>query len=186
MAAASHAVRTSGARSQLTRQRFADARRIFDSQDGLRPHHPGLSEDQGGQRNHVFDLVRGIGGPEPIGGSGIGRRRGRVLAGARHDASGNRRPGGQELEQEQVPRLRHRFHRHLRGSPGQPQENPHLERPSEEGCLGDHAQPVPVRRRPVEPYGRLRRAAGAGQEAKPGAGVLEGTLPHRGAGQQRT
>ena len=61
--------------------------------------------------------------------------------------------------------------RRLRRPQGQPEEHPDLGRPRLGERRGDHAEPVHLGRRAVEPHGRLRRSARAGQDGGRGGRV---------------
>ena len=75
----------------------------------------------------------------------------------------------------------------LRGSARQPGEHPVLGRPPRRRHRGHHAQPVHLRRRPVEHHGRLRRGSRAGQVRRGGDRAPARALPRAraGAGQER-
>ena len=73
-----------------------------------------------------------------------------------------------------------RLGRRLRRPQGQPEGHQDVGRPGPRRHRGDHAQPVHVRRRPLEPHGGVRRPARAGQDRGRGA-----RLPGRAPRQRR-
>ena len=99
------------------------------------------------------------------------------LARARRDLPRRRGHGRRGLEPERVRRDAHQLGGGLRGSPREPREHPDLGRPAPRRRRGDHAEPVHVRRRPVEHHGRVRRPARAGQVRRGSDRLPAGALP---------
>ena len=89
-----------------------------------------------------------------------------------------------ELGRQRHRRLRHQLRRRVRRPQGQPEEHQDLGRPDQGGRRGHHAEPVHLGRREVEPDGRLRRPARAGQVRGGGARLpQEAPAEHAGPGQ---
>ena len=125
------------------------------------------------RRRLVPAVVRRLRRAEPSGRGRPPRRCRRVLARARHDAPGRVRRRRAELERRRAQGHGHRLRRRLHGSQGQPEGDQDLGRPDEGRRRGADAEPVHVRRRPLERDGRLRRPARAGQDARAGARLPE-------------
>ena len=97
------------------------------------------------------------------------------------------RPGRQGLDADADQGHRHGLGRRLRRAQGQPEGHQDLGRPAQARRRGDHAEPVHLGRREVEPAGGLRRADQAGQDAGAGARLPEQAdhQARQGPGQER-
>ena len=135
-----------------------------------KPWSPAFEKTSAGQGRQLQQLLRRLRRPEP-------RRRGRsaglrrpLLAGRRHGTPGRRRGTRlQGLGKAALRRHRHRLGRRDRRPQGQPEGDPLLRRPAEQGRRHRHPQPVQLRLGPLEHHGRLRDRAQRGQVAGPGA-----------------
>ena len=165
-------------------RRPALARRVLDPARGVQPADPGVPEDP--RRGELQPVLRRLRRPDACREGGPQRRHRRALARPGHGRARRRRPRRRELEAPVVSRHGHPVARRLRRPRREPEEDLRLERPDPEGRPGRDAEPVHLRRRPLERDGRLRRAAQARQDRPAGAGLpAEAVQERRLAGQER-
>ena len=150
------------------RRRQALARRLLDAEGGLRGADPGLPEDDRGQGRELRPVLRRVRRPVARGGQRPARRHRRALAGARRRQARRARARRRQLGRHADRRLRHQLGRRVRRPQGQPEEHQDVGRHRQGGRRDHHAEPVHLRRRQVEPDGRLRLADRAGQVARGG------------------